>query len=221
MLRSQRSYRSSGMEGGYTSTEVHRGISTAARGGPTPAHAGRSPPHSAAAIVHQHFHSGPCISLWSSLSLSLSPRETRFHRLNSLDPRNCSFLSIAAKKNFQREDGVSPSPKLLVLESLYISNYISLVFVTVVVGLTNTGDRRGEDRQRSTNGRRFFAKIILHRRARGVDLKILKAESTKWRWKRELASNDGRLGRRLDEERASSSTEGWNRGWIKIGIISE
>lgn len=63
MLRSERSYRASWVKGGHATTEVHRGIPTAARGGPTPAHAGRSPPHSAAAIVHQHFHSGPGISL--------------------------------------------------------------------------------------------------------------------------------------------------------------
>lgn len=63
MLGSERSYRASWVKGGHATAEVHRGIPTAARGGPTPAHAGRSPPHSAAAIVHQHFHSGPGISL--------------------------------------------------------------------------------------------------------------------------------------------------------------
>lgn len=63
MLGSERSYRASWVKGGHATTEVHRGIPTAAWGGPTPAHAGRSPPHSAAAIVHQHFHSEPGISL--------------------------------------------------------------------------------------------------------------------------------------------------------------
>lgn len=69
MLGSQRSYRAGRVKGGHASTEVDRGIPTAARGGPTPAHTGRSPPHRAAAIVDQHFHSGPSISLILSLSL--------------------------------------------------------------------------------------------------------------------------------------------------------
>lgn len=68
MLGSQRSYRAGRVKGGHASTEVDRGIPTAARGGPTPAHTGRSPPHRAAAIVDQHFHSGPSISLILSLS---------------------------------------------------------------------------------------------------------------------------------------------------------
>lgn len=90
MLGSQRPYRACRVKGGHAATEVDRGIPTPARGGPTPAHAGRSPPHRAAAIVDQHFHSGPSISLILSL-LSLSLADSMI--------RNSSRSTLAALSN--------------------------------------------------------------------------------------------------------------------------
>lgn len=108
MLGSQRPYRACRVKGGHAATEVDRGIPTPARGGPTPAHAGRSPPHRAAAIVDQHFHSGPSISLiLSLLSLSLS------RRLD--DPE---FLSIHPRCSLEQTSLLLPFPRLF-LDVIY------------------------------------------------------------------------------------------------------
>lgn len=109
MLGSQRPYRACRVKGGHAATEVDRGIPTPARGGPTPAHAGRSPPHRAAAIVDQHFHSGPSISLiLSLLSLSFSP--TRWSGI-PLDPP-----SLLSRTNFP------PPPVSKIIPRCYISS---------------------------------------------------------------------------------------------------
>lgn len=92
MLGSQGPYRACRMKGGHAAAEVDPGIPTPARGGPTPAHAGRSPPHRAAAIVDQHFHSGPSISL--ILSRRLDDPEFLLIHLCSAPPPQLSRASF-------------------------------------------------------------------------------------------------------------------------------
>lgn len=169
MLRSQRSYRSSWMERRHASTEVHRGISTAARGGPTPAHAGRSPPHSAAAIVHKHFHSGSCISLYLSLL-----ERTRF--TGSIP--SIHEIARSLDKELSARRAVSPSLRNQSSKLYTSSARLSLsVWRTLAIDETKM---------------KMKATILRedHPSSARRQSKILKAESTKRRWKRELAGND-------------------------------
>lgn len=106
MLGSQRPYRACRVKGGHAAAEVDPGIPTPARGGPTPAHAGRSPPHRAAAIVDQHFHSGPSISLILSRRLD-DPEFLLIHPL-------CS--TVAALSSFP------PPPVSKIIPRCYISS---------------------------------------------------------------------------------------------------